>query len=116
MKELVCIVCPRGCELTISDELVVTGNKCPRGEGYAKKEMISPTRTVTSTVRIIGSTISNVPVKTDKEVAKEKIFDLLRVIKECEVQAPVKLGDILIEKPLGMDVNIIATRSIDTIR
>ncbi len=115
MKELVCIVCPRGCELNISDQLVVTGNKCPRGEVYAKKEMTSPTRTVTSTIRILGSTISNVPVKTDTEVAKDKIFELLRVIKSKEVKAPVKLGDILIEKPLGMDVNIIATRSIDKI-
>ena len=30
-KELVCIVCPRGCHLTIDENNNVTGNSCPRG-------------------------------------------------------------------------------------
>ncbi len=113
MRELVCIVCPRGCELSISDDLVVTGNKCPRGEVYAKKELTNPTRTVTSTIKISGSSISNVPVKTDKEIDKSKIFEVLKIIKSKEVMAPIKLGDKLIENPMGLDVNIVATRSVD---
>ncbi len=115
MKELVCIVCPRGCELNISEDLVVTGNKCPRGEMYAKKELTNPTRTVTSTIKIVGASISNIPVKTDREIDKDKIFELLKFIKNKEVQAPIRLGDILIKKPIGIDVNIVATRSVDKI-
>lgn len=113
MRELVCIVCPRGCALKVSDDLKVEGNKCPRGEVYAKKELTNPTRTITSTIKIVGSSISNVPVKTDREVDKAKIFDVLHVIKDFEVSAPVELGEVLIERPLGLDVNIIATRSIN---
>ena len=48
-KELVCIVCPRSCRMTITsdgDELVVTGNTCKRGKEFAVSEMTDPRRTV----------------------------------------------------------------------
>ena len=45
-KELTCIVCPRGCRLTIDDNLNVTGNSCPRGAQYAKDEMTNPKRMI----------------------------------------------------------------------
>ena len=34
MKKLVCIVCPRGCRLTVEEgeEIRVSGNACPRGD------------------------------------------------------------------------------------
>ena len=54
-KDLICIVCPRGCALTVSDEsgtYTVTGNTCPRGEAYGIAETTHPTRTVTSVVRV----------------------------------------------------------------
>ena len=39
-KELVCVVCPMGCRITVTlngDEIVsVTGNSCPRGKAYAE--------------------------------------------------------------------------------
>ena len=41
MKELTCIVCPRGCRLSIDEKLNVTGNFCPRGANYAKDEFCS---------------------------------------------------------------------------
>ena len=53
-KELVCIVCPRSCRMTITsdgDELVVTGNTCKRGKEFAVSEMTDPRRTVCTTVR-----------------------------------------------------------------
>ena len=42
MKELICIVCPRGCHLKVDAELNVTGNACPRGIVYGKKEVTAP--------------------------------------------------------------------------
>ena len=52
MKELICILCPRGCRLKVDDNLNVTGNFCPRGIIYAKTEITNPTRSLTSTVKI----------------------------------------------------------------
>ena len=74
MKELTCIICPRGCHLVVDDELNVTGNTCPRGAVYAKQELTHPTRTLTSTVRIESEIEVSLPVKSDKPLPKEKIF------------------------------------------
>ena len=62
MKELICIICPRGCHLTVDDELNVSGNTCPRGAVYAKQELTHPTRTLTSTVRVVSKTEAMLPV------------------------------------------------------
>ena len=52
-RELICIGCPMGCPVTVEmngDEIVsVSGNTCPRGDAYARKEVTNPTRIVTST-------------------------------------------------------------------
>ena len=56
MRELICITCPKGCHLRVDEEkdYKVTGNGCPRGAVYGKKECTHPTRVVTSTVKIVG--------------------------------------------------------------
>ena len=56
IRELTCIVCPRGCQLKVElDEkgavLNVEGFTCPRGKQYAVDECTHPMRTITSTVR-----------------------------------------------------------------
>ena len=40
----------------------VTGNGCPRGAVYGKKECTHPTRVVTSTVKIVGAEIERLSV------------------------------------------------------
>lgn len=78
VRELTCIGCPLGCQLTVTmgnDEIKVEGNTCPRGEAYAKKEVTNPTRIVTSTVRVEGGTIERAAVKTASDIPKGKIFD-----------------------------------------
>ena len=46
MKELICIVCPKGCHLKVDEEngCAVTGNGCPRGAEYGKNELLHPAR------------------------------------------------------------------------
>lgn len=45
MRELICITCPKGCHLKVDEEndYKVTGNGCPRGAIYGKKECTHPT-------------------------------------------------------------------------
>ena len=49
-QELICIGCPMGCQLTAEVEngavTSVTGNTCPRGDAYARRECVAPVRTV----------------------------------------------------------------------
>ncbi len=113
MKELICIVCPRGCHLTVDDNLNVSGNNCPRGEAYAKAELTHPTRTLTSTVKITSKLEVRCPVKTDKPLPKEKIYEAMDLINHVKISAPVKIGDIILENILGTDVNIVATKNIN---
>lgn len=116
-KDLVCIVCPVGCRLTIEqDETAeqgykITGNQCKRGIAYSIEEMTHPTRMLPTTVKIEGAFLNRLPVRTDKAIDKNLIFKAMDVINEYSITAPVKMGDVLIENILGTDVNIIATRS-----
>ena len=113
---LICIGCPLGCPLTVEMEgnevKSVAGNTCPRGDAYAKKELTNPTRIVTSTVRVVGGTLGMVSVKTSSDIPKGKIFDCVKALKEVEVTAPVKIGDVIVENVAGTGVNIIATKNV----
>ena len=113
---LICIGCPLGCPLTVEMEgnevKSVAGNTCPRGDAYAKKELTNPTRIVTSTVRVAGGRLAMVSVKTENDIPKGKIFDCVKALKDVEVTAPVKIGDVIVENVAGTGVNVIATKNV----
>ncbi len=113
--ELTCINCPLGCHLTVTKEngqvTGVTGNTCPRGEAYGRKEVTAPTRIVTSTVAVIGGSHPPVSVKTREDIPKEKIFACVRALKDVVVQAPVKIGDVVLADAAGTGVDVIATNN-----
>ncbi|MBQ5375509.1 MAG: DUF1667 domain-containing protein [Lachnospiraceae bacterium] len=113
IKELTCIRCPIGCSLQVEmngDEVVnVTGNNCPRGAEYARKELTAPSRIVTSTVRTLGGERDVVAVKTAADVPKGAMMDVIRALKEVEVQAPVHIGDVVLSDVAGTGVDIVAT-------
>lgn len=115
-RELICINCPLGCPLTVSLEngevVSVSGNTCPRGEAYGRKECTNPTRIVTSTVRVTGGSLPVVSVKTASDIPKGKMADCVRALKEVTVRAPIHIGDVLLENVADTGVNIIATRNV----
>lgn len=112
MVEMICIVCPMGCHLNVDVEnnYEVTGNKCSRGAIYGKEELIAPKRVVTSTVKIVGGIHHRISVKTDRAIAKEKVYECMELLNKIEVKSPIKTGDKILENILGTDVNIVATR------
>ena len=115
-QELICIGCPMGCQLTAEVEngavTAVTGNTCPRGEAYARKECTNPTRIVTSTVRVKGGHLPVVSVKTASDIPKGKIGECVKALKDICVEAPVHIGDIILENAADTGVNIIATKDV----
>ena len=113
MKKFICIECPKGCHLTIDDDLNVTGNTCLRGKTYAINEVTCPKRIVTSTVVIKSKLVSRLPVMTENEIPKEKLFDIVKELSNVRLEAPIKCRDVVIENVCGTGVNIIATRTID---
>lgn len=115
-RELTCISCPLGCSLTVTldngNVISVCGNTCPRGEAYGRKECTAPTRIVTSTVRVTGGNLPVVSVKTQADIPKDKIFDIMNALKDTVLQSPVHIGDVVLENAAGTGVNIIATKNI----
>ena len=116
-KTLTCICCPMGCQITVetngSEIINLTGNTCKRGDTYARREITSPSRTVTSTVRVTGGTLPAVSVKTRSDIPKDKIFECIRCLKEVSVKAPVHIGEVILSNAAGTGVDIIATKNVE---
>ena len=112
-RDLVCIICPRGCSLHAEmkdGELVVTGNACPKGVQYAIDECTNPVRTITSMVRVSNREDCMVSVKTAAPIPKGNIFDVMKKIRSAEIEAPVAIGDVVLEDVFG--TKIIATKEV----
>ena len=113
VRELTCVACPMGCQLTASIDngvvVSVTGNTCPRGAKYAETECTHPVRPLTTTVKVEGGKHPVVSVKSADAIPKEKMFDCMKVLNEVQVQAPVKIGDVIVENICDTGINIIAT-------
>lgn len=110
-RELTCIVCPIGCQLSVTIEngvvTEVTGNTCPRGKQYAIDECTNPVRTITTTARTSDGGV--IPVKTDRPIPKELMFECMNEINRAVVTLPAKIGDIVIEDLLGTGANVVIT-------
>lgn len=115
MKELVCIVCPRGCTMTLEGEgkdVKVSGNSCKRGAEFAVSEMTEPKRTICTTVRTAFPDVPVLPVRVSKEIPKDKIFDVMAEINKVAVKKKVKRGAVIIKDVLGLGADIIATSGV----
>lgn len=111
-KSLVCIVCPRGCTLSISEnngEYSVSGNFCKRGADFAVSEMTEPKRTICSTVRTVFPDVPVLPVRVSAEIPKDRIFDVMKEINSFVLENRVPRGGAVIKNVLGLGVDIIAT-------
>ena len=114
-RELTCIRCPLGCQLMVTkdrESIKVSGNTCPRGAEYGAKEIMNPTRIVTSSVKVIGGDSPLVSVKTSSDIPKDKIFDVMSEIHKKIVEAPINIGDCIIGNVAETGADIVATSNI----
>ena len=113
IRTITCTECPMGCSIDVEFEgeniLSVKGNTCPRGKLYAENEVINPKRVVTSTVKSTGGVL--VPVKTDKPVPKDRIFEVMAKINKTTCTLPAMTGDILYED-IEDGVNLVVAGSV----
>lgn len=113
-----CIVCPMGCEMTATIEngsvVSVTGNTCPRGPKYAQEEITAPKRMLTSTVRIEGGLLPLLPVVSKSPLPKDQVLACAAHLRGITVQAPIAEGAVICSDILGLGVDIVASRAMDT--
>ena len=108
-----CIICPRGCRLTIDDNLIVSGNSCPRGERYGRQEATDPRRSVSSTIRIDSCLVKMCPVHTSAPFPKAKIPALMEAIKPLSVKAPVHMGEAVCQNLFGTGIDLLISEDIE---
>lgn len=110
MSELVCIVCPQGCHLTVNQsDMTVSGNKCKRGQQFAVSELTMPMRTISSSVATTFASVPVLPVRVSAEIPKEKIMDVMQCINGVLLDHVVRRGESIISDVLGLGVDVIAT-------
>lgn len=117
--ELICINCPNGCRLKIQkegDDFKVEGNLCPRGRTYAINELTHPLRTLTTTIHISNGIHAVLPVISDGQLPKDKIKEAIKVLADVEIKAPVSYGDVVYHDILGLGVDIIASRDMESLK
>lgn len=113
VRELTCIVCPASCTLKVTQtdgNVVVEGASCPRGVEFARREVLSPSRYVMSVVKVRGGDLPVVSVITSKPVPKECIWLVMSKLSSLELEAPIELGQVVLNNICGSDVK--ATRRV----
>lgn len=119
-KEITCIICPNGCRSTVTEadggDLDIVGATCKRGFKYAGQEYRAPKRMLITTMRIEGGILPVLPVRSNRDIPKERIFDAVQYISSIATKAPVKMGDVLVENLIGLGVDLIASRDIEAKR
>ena len=92
---LTCIECPLGCDIIVETDggkiLSVLGNTCPRGDKYAREEVVCPKRVLTTTVKTDVDKM--LPVKSKEPIEKGRLFDAVKTLSGITAKTPVKIGE-----------------------
>ena len=116
--KLICISCPRGCELLVqTDErtgafISVEGNACIRGSSFAEAEVNHPERMMTSVVSIRGAKHCMLPVISRRPLPKVKLVEAVRAMRSITVEAPIREGDVIAEDIVSTGIDVVAARSL----
>lgn len=118
-----CTTCPSGCLLTVEVErdadgavvevCSVTGNSCPRGDTFAHQELTCPMRVLTTTVAVSGGDEVLLPVRTAEAIPLALHAKTMDLIRGVVVNAPIRMGDVVLKDLLGTSINLIASMDID---
>ncbi|MCL0049274.1 DUF1667 domain-containing protein [Dehalococcoidia bacterium] len=116
LTRMICITCPVGCLLKVTHEgktiIKVEGHECKKGIDYAERELTDPRRMVFTVVRVRNGFHPVVPVRFTKPVPKAAIFKVLEVLREVELEAPVKLHQVVLADAAGTGIDVIASRNL----
>lgn len=117
-----CTTCPSECLLTVEVERdadgavvevhSVTGNSCPRGDTFAHQELTCPMRVLTTTVAVSGGDEALLPVRTTEAIPLALHTQAMDLIRGLVVDAPIRMGGVVLEDLLGTSINLIASMDI----
>lgn len=113
---VICVSCPMGCAVEVETQdgvpVRVSGHGCPRGEAYAREEVLEPKRVLTTSVRVVEGVRPLASVRTTGPIPRRIIAQAMAVIRALEVPAPVEAGQVVIGDLLGTGSALISTRAV----
>lgn len=115
MKRVICVLCPRGCEITVvlGKELGISGNGCPKGEEYVLQELEAPQRTLTTTVKTVFPDFPRLPVRTVRDVPLKEFPRLMKILCGITITERIKIGDTVVKDSEAAGFHIIATADLE---
>ena len=118
-----CTTCPSECLLTVELERTadghvaevrsVTGNSCPRGDKFAHQDLTCPMRGRTTTVAVSGGNEALLPVRTAEAIPLELHAQAMALIRDLVVNAPIRMGDVVLKDLLNTNIDLIASMDIE---
>ncbi len=118
-KEYTCTACPKGCTVEVEfedDEIKdISGYSCMKGKDYVEDEFHDPRRILTTTVKIRGAKYPRIPVRTETGVPKDELDCCLEKLNQVELEAPVDVGDVVVDGICSTDINVVTSRSLDKV-
>ena len=115
-RDIICVTCPMGCTMhvVVADGQVqaVTGQSCKRGIAFAREEVLSPHRMLTTTVTVRNGTLPLAPVRSRSPLPKALLLPAAAELRKIVLCAPVQQGQLVTANILGSGIDIIASRDI----
>jgi len=112
-EKIICVGCPMGCLVTLTidnrEVLAMDGNKCKQGEKFVLEEYRNPVRILTATVLTQGSSQPLLPVRTAEPIPKIKMLSGAKALAKIRVKPPIKIGEVVVTRPAGIEVDVVAT-------
>jgi len=112
---ITCVICPVGCKVFIRKDGVhytIEGNRCQRGEEYARNELMMPRRILTTSIGVSNGILPLVSVKTPRPIDRARIKEIMKEIRDLSIVAPVAVGDTVVEDIDGEGTPLLATRAV----
>lgn len=111
-KSIICIACPRGCNLRITGsggEMIIEGNACPKGLDYGRQEILQPLRMLTTTVKTTHPDCPRLPVRLSAEIPKAELRNCMKIINSFTAETDCCPGDIIAKNIFAGGIDLIAT-------
>jgi CxxC motif-containing protein len=117
--EFLCVVCPNGCAIDAEFSkgpparlIAFEGAQCKRGNAWIVQEIETPMRTIASNVPVAHGDYIAASVRTSRPIPLEAVPAVMDAIRATRLEAPVRIGQVVIAGPAGTDTDIIATRNV----